>query len=121
MEDTSKQFCLWIPAEIYRNPAMTHLDRFLFGLLHSLCKSEGGTCTATNAELAHDLNVKPDTIQRSLKRLLEEEYITKNYIINDSGVVTKRALKIDDNFKALYAMYLNDEPQEPLPEYKRRT
>jgi|GEM_PF-2266772 len=109
----------WIPGEIYYNSLMTLLDKILFGLIYFHCEKEGGTCTAKDADLARDLNVKTNTIKKSLNKLEGEGYIMRDKIKNASGLVTKRAIRIDDNFKALYPRR-NQIQEPPVFPHKKR-
>lgn len=96
------QYGRWIPGEIYYNPIMTRLDSLLFGLIHSLCNNPKGICIASNKYLARDLKVRPNTLQKSLKKLEDEGYITREEIRDDTGMVIVRRIMIDPNYKALY-------------------
>lgn len=115
---------------------MTPLDKMLFSLICVLCDNEKGECIVGNKDLADDLGVKPNTIQTSLRRLEEENYIMRrlNIIIDKNGKERRvpssydyegkpiRPIIIHHTHKVWYKMYTSKSEYSDDPsKYKKRT
>lgn len=67
-----------IPSAVYRNERLTPLARLVYGLVLALGVREGW-CWASNATIAAQLGVTPDTVSRAIRRLDELGYIRTVY------------------------------------------
>jgi hypothetical protein len=95
-----------IPAEVLFNPNLTPVQKFLFGLIRNLAKSEKG-CWATNRYLAKILNVEKQTITNGIAKLKEQYYIILQFRRLSNGN-TGRQIFIDDRHPQIYASYLRE-------------
>ena len=70
---------LLIPRQIAFSKNLQPLDMKVYGLIYWLYSMKEGKCTVSNETMSYFLDVDPNSVQRSLLRLEEKNYIERKF------------------------------------------
>ena len=101
---------IWIPIEILMHPALTLLEKMLFGMIANLSATRKG-CWASNRYLSAWMSVTPQTISKSISNLIKFNFITAEYAIIQTlkkGIKQVRTIRIDPQYTYLYKGMLDN-------------
>lgn len=95
---------VWIPGEALYNTEITSTEKILLGLICDLSqnKSTGHCCVALNAMLAYEMMVAEITIRKCLAKLEKHGYIKRELEFSRQGIVIKRKITINPEYKEMY-------------------
>ena len=75
----AKEFSgVWIPKAIYQNDKLTPTDKLILSDIYNLC-AEGGDYFKTNDTIAKEVNISVPSVSRSIKKLINLNYIKCEY------------------------------------------
>lgn len=66
---------VWVPAKVFKDPRLTHADKFLWSIVHILSNEKG--CFATKETLANYMGSSVRNVQYSLSRLTEAGLVVR--------------------------------------------